>query len=641
MQNWAQALYQPSETGKKVSDSDLFFTALTGPQIQVLSKKESLHLNGFFAKDPTWLKRYWSWKPPTYATWMAEPQNEEEDKGATKTSASFCSINGIKQNLSSEHFAPQAFSNLWQRCEKHFRTGHIDFLDQTISTLNIDFSQHEHPLARTVFFHLPNDIKVRALLFLKGPKKRPLIIIRSGIFSNLNTLSPDRYFFMQLFDEGPFHLLVLPSLSGQNFAQDNASYIFGGLEEGLHNLLIAELLQSPIEPLSQLVEKVHLLASSMGGQGALIAHLASDHFKSQFPERKQLIEKSLLFCPLMDLRSAENIHRKSKLNEAAFKLLIKRRLSVIEEKFQGQSTKQGIKAIIEEKIQNYHEPLVGWPAAERFGLREKDLRDLNFYQKNSPWHLFKESKSPMLIFYSNHDPLVAPNFNAKKIKDTQPFSQNDSLFLLPVNKSIHCALPKSYDYPKMSTFINLWFSHNKAQYEPPEDGGEPLAHHLSIALDKLTNGIDNNQTPWPNQMIKQKDAGLFAGPMNSYLAQLLSAQNLAKWAQGLSRMPFLQGPKEQEIDIKSKRHFRKILILDLKPIAQEQNLEVLAQVFYSGWPLEHCTNPLWQGFCVKHSLSFKLPSAAFDHSIYFSEWNDTMKESLMRWLQKEVNKLNF
>ena len=90
----------------------------------------------------------------------------------------------------------------FERCSKALETGHNNIFRNTYETLFLRLHPAQHPYARHVMFHLPGGIRLKGLLALKGDlRKRPLVILRLGIFSNTQEFFPERYLFMQMFEQ--------------------------------------------------------------------------------------------------------------------------------------------------------------------------------------------------------------------------------------------------------------------------------------------------------------------------------------------------------------------------------------------------------------------------------------------------------
>ncbi|MCK6597266.1 MAG: hypothetical protein L6Q37_02795 [Bdellovibrionaceae bacterium] len=149
---------------------------------------------------------------------------------------------------------------------------------------------------RRVTLHFPGGIKTQALLGLKDNKKRDWIVIRPGIFASTNEIIAEKYLLILLYELSPFNVIYLESSTSSDHLFHNKKVFLGGAKEAFENIyLIKELRSHPF--FSKLINKIHLFGMSLGGNGVLLASLinAENHYS--------FFEKTLLFCPLIDLKT--------------------------------------------------------------------------------------------------------------------------------------------------------------------------------------------------------------------------------------------------------------------------------------------------------------------------------------------------
>jgi hypothetical protein len=181
-----------------------------------------------------------------------------------------CRAENLKARKNFEAYADQVTDYL-KKCEPDIRSGWNDILSNTYRTMMLRLDPERLPKARYVMFQLPGNIHLKGLLALKGlEKKRPLIILRLGIFSNVSEFLPERYLYYQLFEQSDFNLLILESNSSQEFIHRNKILALGGFDEGIQNFQVAKMVQNRNEPLSKYVKSVHLAGVSFGGHGVIL-----------------------------------------------------------------------------------------------------------------------------------------------------------------------------------------------------------------------------------------------------------------------------------------------------------------------------------------------------------------------------------
>jgi hypothetical protein len=288
------------------------------------------------------------------------------------------------------------------------------------------------------------------LLLLKDNKARPLVVLRTGIFSTLQTIAPEKYLIEQLFEDGPYHVLVLSSLTGIDFRKDNDRYMFGGFEEAIQQILIGKQLRNPDFPYSHFVSGLRLAAFSMGGHGAYLTTLLNE--KDPAEPQQSLYRKTLLLCPLVNFNETMNYHQNSFFNRFLINLWGGTRLK------SKNLLSFSVNDFFNLLRKNYSEPLVGWSAVESVN----SLQKINFSQSqashandffarsnNDQDWLNKKVSTPTLVVATKQDQLVPLELNYNKITD--PGVQK---LLLPMG--IHCSLPSAYNWKILSTTFNLF-----------------------------------------------------------------------------------------------------------------------------------------------------------------------------------------
>jgi hypothetical protein len=190
-------------------------------------------------------------------------------------------------------------------CKEEIETGVSSTSTSLTRMMTMSYQPQEHPFLHRVVFSLPGNIKLKGLLGLKGDlKKRPLIVLRLGIFANVEEFMPERAWLMMLFEQSPFNVLMVENMSGTDFIADNTRFSFGGYDEGIQNILLAQILKDPNEPLSRLVDSLHLFGVSLGGHGVLYASML-DELDS--PKGQPLYNSFFGMCPVVNLEKNINV----------------------------------------------------------------------------------------------------------------------------------------------------------------------------------------------------------------------------------------------------------------------------------------------------------------------------------------------
>src|SRR5690606_29663669 len=127
-----------------------------------------------------------------------------------------------------------------QNCQyeiSRFREGAIQSLVR-FSTVNYPLVKNSK-LKNIEFTYDRGRSVARAIIGIKDQKRRPLVVIKNGLYGEANEETVSKNFFMHLFDESPFHVLLLGNMTGKDFLLDNARVALGGYDEGrqIHEII--------------------------------------------------------------------------------------------------------------------------------------------------------------------------------------------------------------------------------------------------------------------------------------------------------------------------------------------------------------------------------------------------------------------
>lgn len=364
--------------------------------------------------------------------------------------------------IEKKSFPPAQFlgeiESFFKSCEPALRTSHTDIVTNTWETLFLRLHPRTHPLAQHVIFHMPGGAQVKGLLGLKSDgKPRPLVILRLGIFSNTEEFFPERYLFMQLFEQSPFHVLVLESLSGSEYVKHNSSFALGGFEEGFQNFWIAKKLQDPQEPISRRIDSVHLAGVSLGGNGTFFAALLN-----QFNARP--ISSFLGFCPLVQFEETFDYHRAQGWSMKAMNYWASKRLTGLKKLYPDLRNDNFIPGV----LTHLKQAKTVWPD-EYMRIRwPSDYKKRSFSERLHFWSDWKAIQTPFLVFATRQDPIVPYEVNSQKIVNGDIDVGRSQLKIITLEEGYHCSLPGAYDWKAMTTVLQTYIQNNSKAWRPTE-----------------------------------------------------------------------------------------------------------------------------------------------------------------------------
>jgi hypothetical protein len=332
-----------------------------------------------------------------------------------------------------------ALERYHSKCQKLFTEGPSNPLQQAIKIFSMKYNVDENPFLHRVLFHLPDGQKLKGVLALKDTtKSRPLIIVRAGITGNVEEAFAERFFFYQLFERGLFNVLLVENMTGTDYIHFNKTLSFGGIAESYQNIWLAQTLRSSSQHLSKLIQSIHLVGLSLGGQGVL-----TSAWLARYQTNPKLFSSYLALCPLVNLTDTfDYLFKKSWLK---FPLEIWARSRFTEfrtfrpELFKGY---WGLpNRLLMAVAKNYKRP-----PASLLGVKEpwfiKQQTDFYSLHELSKWD--PTLRDPVWIWVTNEDSAVPVNLNTDQLQSVDP---------VRIEEGNHCSFPVVWDNRVLSAIL--------------------------------------------------------------------------------------------------------------------------------------------------------------------------------------------
>lgn len=342
----------------------------------------------------------------------------------------------------------------FQDCRTELETGEDGFFVNVRRMMTMKYDPQGHPFLRRVIVNLPGNIKVKGLLGLKGDaKRRPLVIVRLGIFSNVEDFKPERAWLMMLFEQSPFNVLMLENMTSADFVANNSRFSFGGYDEGIQNLQVARLLTDPVEPLSQLVDSVHVFGISLGGHGVLFSSLLN---KYNSPKGRPLINSFTALCPVVNLKPTMETLTQSGVKSAFVDLWGRQRLKGLETKIPTLVTYDSFSFLskaVSEIARTYHGGL-SYVSSVKLPPGMQDGPE--FWKLNDFWSFYDDVREPVLIYATEQDPAVPYALNAQTLANKELKIDSKNIRVIELPQGIHCTLPVPYEWNALTTLFQSY-----------------------------------------------------------------------------------------------------------------------------------------------------------------------------------------
>ncbi len=373
-------------------------------------------------------------------------------------------------------------------CESELVKNNDDSISPLIRFMTVHYSMLDNKRLKKVKIKLSSGVILRGILGLKGDDlKRPMIIIQGGVQSNAEDSGPNRNFIMQVFDESPFNILFLGSVTGSEYLKDNGVIALGGMEEGQHIVEVAQVLQSSNSKLSRFISSVHVLGVSLGSHGALYSSLYNSYL--QDPPIKSV----MAYCPVVNLEpTMDSVFDGSPRGLYYNFLTVNMFKSVfsfvpIIGELLGPPTfwdrVQTLKAVKEAALIHYqdltkNEPWPLEPFKGKVVNTDKDLWQFNNFLLHS-----NQVKTPTVIAYSKDDYMVLPKINSIPLAAILQENKNPNFGVLEFDRGNHCGFSIGNGWATTSSLFRTYFMSEEEAVSLYQTSKIDLSPYFNLAKD--------------------------------------------------------------------------------------------------------------------------------------------------------------
>lgn len=329
---------------------------------------------------------------------------------------------------------------------------------QTMRNLFVNFDVSDASHFRQVWIEPKAGLKFRGLFGIHDFKKpRPLVIIRMGIYGNVDEFNAERFIAKAVYEDLDANFLVLENITSHAFIKNNKDVSFGGVDEGLQTFFVLnELAKSSF---AKQISSFHLIGLSLGGHGTFVT-LLMDQFNGQ------KLKSAVALCPVINLKETSESRFSPGVANAFVDMWNMNRLSEVYNRNKDSESFSGIwktffdlkprftpavNTIINKERKT---PLltvndltslmgqVNWPKGfEKHLTESKSFDELNNY-----WSLYQGVKTPLMIYTTPNDPLVPNELNSDRIFSARQAGDFTSMKYQKLETGIHCGLASAYKW---------------------------------------------------------------------------------------------------------------------------------------------------------------------------------------------------
>jgi predicted alpha/beta-fold hydrolase len=345
-----------------------------------------------------------------------------------------------------------------QQCEAQLSRTHTNNIGILLQFDNVNYDLVQNNIKK-LKFDFDDGRAMKGLMALK-PGKRPLVIFQTGVFNDAEDGGVVRNYFMNLYDETPFSVLVLGSNTGAEYVKDNHILTMGGFDEGREIAKIAEMLAADPKYKDQ-IEDIHVVGVSLGSNGALFSSL----YNSYSPESPSKIKSVMAFCPVVNLKPTMESVFKYTPRGIFYGILTSQMLHDVYDYVPG--------------LKDYLSQSLFWTNEEMFNATSNMAT--NYYHKRTtdiPWDMqpfqnnvignmddmwahnnfidyVDQVSTPTLVVYAKDDPLVKPSLNSIDLYN-HTHNENSNVGVLAFDNGSHCAFNMGESWPTMSALMRTF-----------------------------------------------------------------------------------------------------------------------------------------------------------------------------------------
>lgn len=421
----------------------------------------------------------------------ASQQQSDERYNASGAYDSFisssCHYDVLKRNIQSLALPTKELAQYVQKwvnvCQAELSRGHQSALGALLNFSQVRYPLKQNPRIQSMdFYYDEGRFKIRSLVAFKDQKKRPLVIIRNGLNGDASEETSVKNFMMHLSDESPFHVIFLGNLTGNDFMHDNKVVSMGGFDEGRQYHEIIKQLTDQSSPYHHLIEDIHVMGISLGGNGALMSSVYNRYQEDGLGKVKSV----LAICPVVNLQNSyERIFSQTIIGAVGFaatNILVKKfyeeipLLQMFFKKKKIWSQEELYQGIKNSTVEHYKNRTAknGWDYLPFYGQRVQSEKD--FWNLNDITKFVAHIQTPTLVLYAEDDPIVESSQNADLLFKNS-MNQNPYLGGVEFENGSHCALNVANGWPTISTLVRE-FVLKHSTYVSSQEGVLPLKYKV-------------------------------------------------------------------------------------------------------------------------------------------------------------------
>ena len=351
------------------------------------------------------------------------------------------------------------------------RNAHSSF-QELFQSMNVEYDYSKNPHHENMELVELDGIRVTFELLMKtGEAPRPLVIVKCGLQCDPGDPSL-RLLAATLYDEGPFHVMLVPNITGTTFQKNNGVIAFGGLDEGAQIFRLSRYVRSAGFKYANRVSSVHVLGASLGGHAALYSSLYNSLNRKN--DGLSYIDSVTALCPVVDLEASvrglysggflSGIFSKffwQQFEEIGGSVPVAGRIVNLPKE---ERAMRKIPDLIASGALEYYKSVSknpDWTFAPFNGLQiqnEKDLWSYNRFQ-----NFAEQVDTPVLVWAADNDHIVSANANAEILRNVIANRNDSTVQVMKTELGSHCVFQDAYGWRTVGTFLRAMILGNSPE----------------------------------------------------------------------------------------------------------------------------------------------------------------------------------
>ncbi|MCB0343079.1 MAG: hypothetical protein H6626_06480 [Pseudobdellovibrionaceae bacterium] len=363
----------------------------------------------------------------------------------------------LRRKLPSEVVANKIRQKYFSKCGRWLNRKGYKGLFTLLEFSRVEYDIFENPQVHALRVYFENGDVSYGIVGLKpGAERRPLVIVKCGLFCDGSPSTSIKTIMMHLFDESPFNVIILGNNTGTNSVRDNHRIVFGGFFEG-HEIMAVGKWAREKAPFRNSISSVHSMGISLGGNASLFAALYNDH--NRLEHGKKVFDSAVAYCPAVNIKpTIESLYGWKYFGYLASLVTWRNVQSVLPQVpeladfFSGEPPEpQRFPDLLGEAATRYLATVNEDDYLRPF--KDKPLTDLyDFWQLNDFTRFAKQVGTPTLVWGAKDDMVVKNKFNAGDLAERLD-GWNGNLQVLNLDAGSHCAFSVAYGWPTAAAVL--------------------------------------------------------------------------------------------------------------------------------------------------------------------------------------------